>query len=174
MKITYAAAISQDGFIAKEDGDVSWLNELDIAPEDTDVPALFAAVDALVMGRGSYDFVYGYGSWPYEDKPTWVCTSREVEVLDGANLTVVDNIGDVIAGATSRAMEHLWLIGGGLLASGFQDEGLITNVSLSVMPVTLGSGIPLFARHQLDDIPHARKQVTQRQGYRQIEIELQS
>ncbi|GAB5405120.1 MAG: hypothetical protein Aurels2KO_33510 [Aureliella sp.] len=58
MKITYAAATSQDGFIADENGGVSWLDDMDIAPNETDLEALIASVDGLVMGRKTYDFIY--------------------------------------------------------------------------------------------------------------------
>ena len=172
MKVTYSAAISRDGFIAREDGDVSWLDDVEIDQQETGLAEFFAEVDGLVMGRGSYDFIFDYGSWPYEDKPTWVCTSRELEPLPGAQLTVVDRIAAVMADAQARELEHLWLIGGGVLASGFVDEGLLTNVSLAEMPVALGTGIPLFARHELNDLAVVTRQETDKKGFRQIEIEL--
>ncbi len=172
MKITYSAAASRDGFIAREDGDVSWLDELGIDPESTGLDAFFASVDGLVMGRRTYDFVFDYGSWPYEDKPTWVCTSRELEPLDGANLIVVEEIGDVVRDATERCLTHLWLLGGGRLASSFLSQGLINHVSIAEMPITLGSGIPLFAEHELDTLRCSERQTVQKDGFRQIEIVL--
>lgn len=92
MKITYSAAASLDGFIAREDGDVSWLDEMDIGTNDTGLEEFFGTIDGLVMGRKTYDFVFNYGSWPYEDKPTWVCTHSDLEPLEGANLIIADAI----------------------------------------------------------------------------------
>ena len=67
------------------------------------------------MGRNTYDFVYNYGSWPYEDKPTWVYTKRDLEPLKGPNLIVVGEIEDVVSGAAQQGIEHLWLVSGGRL-----------------------------------------------------------
>lgn len=174
MKITYYVAASLDGFIARVDGDVSWLDELNLGGDETDLEEFFGTVDGLVMGRNTYDFVFDYGSWPYEDKLTWVCTSRDLQPLEGANLIVAGNIDDVIGGAASRGCEHLWLVGGGRLASAFMAKGLITNVSISEMPIELGSGIPLFSDHRLRDIAFEERNVIEKKGFRQIEIILES
>lgn len=169
MKITYSAAASRDGFIGREDGDVSWLDELDIAPEETGLAEFFATVDGLVMGRKTYDFVFEYGSWPYEDKPTWVLTHRELEPLAGANLTVTDDI-DAVVPVAARGCKHLWLVGGGRLASSFLANGLLTHLSIAEMPVDLGTGIPLFADHDPTDLIRESGTVVQRNGFRQIDV----
>lgn len=172
MKITYSAAISRDGFIARADGDVSWLDSLDIDHQDTGLAEFMASVDGLIMGRKTYDFVFDYGSWPYGDKLTWVCTSNPLEALEGASLIVVDQIGTIIDEALSRERKHLWFLGGGVLASSFLDSGWITNLSIHEMPIDLGEGIPLFANHQLDNIPATERQTIQKKGFRQIEMVL--
>lgn len=174
MKITYAVATSRDGFIAREDGDVSWLEEVGDKTEDTNLAEFFACVDGLIMGRHTYDFVWNYGTWPYQDKPTWVCTHRELEPLEGANLLVVDSIDDVIAGASRNRFQHLWLIGGADLASSFLDAGLVTHLSITELPIDLGNGIPLFARHDLQEIPVAKKETVEKNGFRQIEMTISS
>jgi dihydrofolate reductase len=172
MKITYLAAMSLDGFIARENGDVSWLDELNISMSESGLEAFFKSVDGLVMGRATYDFVFHYGSWPYEDKPTWVCTHRDLEPLKGANLIIVSEIEEVIRQATSQGLKHLWLLGGGKLASSFLSQGLLTHLSLSEMPVQLGSGIPLFANHNLDQIPYVEREIIDKIKFRQIEYTL--
>lgn len=144
MKITYSVAASSDGFIAGTNGDVSWLDDVEIDASETGLKAFFASVGGLVMGRNTYDFVSGYGSWPYENKPTWVCTGRDLEPLEGANLIAVADIEDVISGAAARGIDHLWLLGGGQLASSLLDKGLITRISVSEMPIAPESGLPLF------------------------------
>lgn len=170
MKITYAVATSLDGYLARDDGDVSWLDELNIDMQEAGLEEFMASVDGLLMGRGTYDFVFNYGSWPYGEKPTWVFTRQSLEPLNGANLSVVDEIKSAMDDANSLGLKHLWLIGGGKLASSFLDEGLITDLSISEMPVILGSGIPLFASHELDQIESEHKTVTERKGFRQIDI----
>lgn len=174
MKITYSAATSLDGFIARENGDVSWLDEMNIDASETGLEEFFSSIDGLVMGRNTYDFVFNYGSWPYEVKPTWVCTHSNLQPLDGANLIVVDDIDDVVSGAATRGIEHLWLVGGGRLASSFLEKGLITNVIIAEMPITLEVGIPLFADHKLEDIVSEERNVIEKIGFRQIEISIKN
>ena len=174
MKITYYVATSLDGFIAREDGDVSWLDDMNIDMNETGYDDFFASIDGLVMGRNTYDFVFNYGSWPYEDKPTWVCTSRELEILEGANLKIVKTADDVVKEAESKGLKHLWLVGGGKLASSFLEKGLLTHLSISEIPVKLESGIPLFAAHKLEDISSEKKEVIQKNGFRQIEIAIRT
>ncbi len=172
MKITYYAAASLDGYIAREDGDVSWLDTLDIDPADTGYEAFFASTDGLVMGRNTYDFVFNYGSWPYGNKPTWVCTSRALETLDGANLLIEKTIKDIIPAAAAMELKHLWLVGGGELASSLLDEGLLTHLSISEMPVRLNNGIPLFARHRLENLTSGKHETIRKSGFNQLEMTL--
>ena len=172
MKITYHAATSLDGFIAKDDGDVSWLDEMNIDTNDTGLEDFFVSIDGLVMGRNSYDFVFNYGSWPYEDKLTWVCTSRKLVILEGANLKIVQTPDDVVKEAETKGFKHLWLIGGGKLASSFLEKGLLTHVSISEMPIKLESGIPLFADHKLEKLSAKKTESFQKKGFKQIEITL--
>ena len=172
MEITYFVATSLDGFIAREDGDVSWLDDMNIDMADTGYDDFFASIDGLVMGRNTYDFVYNYGSWPYEDRPTWVCTSRELEILEGANLKIVKTADDVVKEAESMGLKHLWLVGGGKLASSFLEKGLLTHLSISVMPVKLESGIPLFADHKLEKLTAEKTETFLKKGFKQVEITL--
>ena len=174
MKITYYVATSLDGFIAREDGDVSWLDDMNIDMTDTGYDDFFASIDGLVMGRNTYDFVFNYGSWPYGDKPTWVCTSSELESLEGANLKIAKTADDVIKEAELKGLKHLWLVGGGLLASSFLEKGFITHLSISEMPVKLESGIPLFSDHKLEKLSTEKTERFRKKGFNQLEISLRN
>ncbi|MEM7477671.1 MAG: dihydrofolate reductase family protein [Planctomycetota bacterium] len=172
IKITYCAAISRDGFIAREDGDVSWLEESSVNPEESGLAELFADADALVMGRKTYDFVFEYGSWPYEDKHTYVCTTRTLERMPGANLTFAASVADVMQDVTSKGYRHVWLLGGGQLASSFFELGLLTHLSFSEIPVLIDAGLLPFARHKLEEIPSLSKTIEDKGHFRQIEMVL--
>jgi dihydrofolate reductase len=143
---------------------------MNIDSTETGLEDFFRSIDGLVMGRRTYDFVFNYGSWPYEDKPTWVCTHSDLQPLEGANLIGVGDIEDVVSDAATRGIEHLWLVGGGRLATSFLAKGLITNLSISEMPIKLESGIPLFSDHKLDDIAVEQRNVIHQDGFRKIEI----
>ena len=170
MKITYYVAKSLDGFIAREDGDVSWLDDLNINMADTGYDDFFSSIDCLAMGRNTYDFVFNFGSWPYGDKTTWICTNRELKPLDGANLKIVKSAIDVVKEAESYGLKHLWLVGGGELASSFLEKNLLTHLSISEMPIKLKAGIPLFANHKLENISTEKTEIFQKKGFKQMEI----
>ncbi len=172
MKITYYCAMSQDEFIATEDDDVSWLDDMDTDESESSYEEFFSSVDGLVMGRGTYDFIFNYGSWPYGDIPTWILSSKNPTALEGADLNCVQSVDDFVREATSAGMKHIWLVGGGKLASAFLDKGLITHLSITESPAKLGSGIPLFSDHKLKNIQSVRGQTIQKKGCKQIEIVL--
>lgn len=144
MKVTYYVASSLDGYIAREDGDVSWLETLDISMEDTGYNEFYSTVDALVMGRKTYEMIVSFGAWPYGDKPVWICSSNSITAIEGCNLKVGRKPKEVYSAAKEMNIKHLWLVGGGSLASSFLETNVLTNISLSLMPILLGSGIKLF------------------------------
>jgi dihydrofolate reductase len=144
MKVTYYVASSLDGYIAKEDGDVSWLEELNISMEDAGYDEFYSTVDALVMGRKTYEMIVSFGQWPYGDKPVWVCSSNKITPIEGNNLQAGSTPEEAYKAANEMNIKHLWLVGGGSLGSSFLDNNLLTNISLSLMPILLGSGINLF------------------------------
>ena len=148
MKSTYYVASSLDSYIAKEDGDVSWLDDLGISPEESGYEEFYSTVDALVMGRKTYDKLHEFGSWPYGDKPTWVCTTNSIDVFKGCNLQNGKNPVDAYKETQDQGVKHLWLVGGGRLASSFLEENLLTHLSISLMPIILGGGIKLFGELQ--------------------------
>jgi len=172
MKITYYVATSLDGFIAREDGDVSWLDDMNIDMADAGYDDFFASIDGLAIGRNTYDFIVNYGTWPYGDKPTWIFTKRDLKSIEGANLYITKSVDSVIKEANSKGLKHIWLVGGGKLASSFIEKGLLTHLSISEMPVKLGSGIPVFADHRLENLSTEKIEIFQKKGFKQIEIVL--
>jgi len=144
--IVYYCAQSVDGYIATPDGGIEWLNELLDEGEDYGFHAFTSSVDSLIMGRGTYDKLLGFGSWPYGELPAWVLTHRPAETLEGADLTFVDEGPEaVVAQLEEAGKTRAWLVGGGRAAAAFADAGLIDTWRISVIPVALGEGIPLVA-----------------------------
>jgi dihydrofolate reductase len=144
-RITYYVAASVDGFIATPDGGVGWLDDFNGTGEDYGYAAFLGSVDALLIGSSTYEQVLTFGPWPYADLPTWVFSQRAIEPA-GSSVTVTDaDPTDVGAELDARGVEHAWLVGGGRLAQSFRARGLITDLIVSVMPVVLGAGVPLFA-----------------------------
>ncbi|WP_166828395.1 dihydrofolate reductase family protein [Thalassoroseus pseudoceratinae] len=170
MQITYHVAASEDLLIARPDGDVTWLEQADINLEETGITEFMAEIDGIAMGRKTYDFVFDFGAWPYGAAPAWVCTSKPLDRLPNANLHATSSVTELINAATSYGVKHMWLLGGGQLASAFLDRGLITTICVTQLPVKLGNGIPLFSDHMLLEIPHQSKTVESKNGFKTITV----
>ena len=156
-RVQYYAAATLDGFIADPDDGIEWLTGYRGSYDGDDAEAMkgsyddfYEGIGALVMGSTTYEWVLdNVDEWPYTGKPTWVLSSRdlrqpqsggEVKVADGPVIELYD---ELIAAAGKR---DLWVIGGGNVASQFADEGLLDEILVTVVPVVLGEGKPLFDR----------------------------
>src|SRR5215212_8398089 len=144
-EIIYAAASSLDGYIATADGSVDWLSHFHTAPEDDGAGELEASVDALLLGSHTYEFALKLGQWPSPNKPSWVFTRRDLPILHPSITLTAQSPGEVVALLTARGSRRTWLMGGGQLAASFHADQLISRYIISLFPVLLGSGIPLFA-----------------------------
>lgn len=155
----YYLAQSLDGYLAESDGGIDWLEGYegeaalgDADLEDGGYEEFIAGVGALAMGSGTYDFLLGLDTWPYEGLPAWVFTSRKLPVLEGADVRfangpVAEHHAHITAAAGDR---DVWLVGGGDLAWQFAADGLLDELILTVVPVVLGSGLPTFAGRLTD------------------------
>jgi dihydrofolate reductase len=160
-KTQYYCACTVDGFIAESDDTLEWLTSYDGSYEGDDAVTMngrydefYEGVGALVMGSATYEFVLGHisggGSWPYAGKPTWVLTSRDLP-LPSPDATDVHfakaSVREIHPQLTEAAGgRHIWVVGGGNVASQYADEGLLDELLLTVTPVALGEGKPLFDR----------------------------
>jgi dihydrofolate reductase len=144
-EIVYYVATSLDGYIATPDGSVDWLTRFHTPGEDHGAGELEASVDALLMGRHTYEFALQLGHWPSPDKPSWVFTHRDLRLLHPSITLTSQSPTEVIEGLAARGVRRAWLMGGGQLATSFRSAGLISRFVISIFPVILGSGIPLFA-----------------------------
>ena len=146
--ITLYIAASVDGYIATEDGGVSWLEEYQDETEADDgaggYEEFFDSVDSLVMGSTTYEQVLDLGEWPYEQKPTYVITRSDLPLATEAVELFGGDI-DSLARDLKQQHEHSWLVGGAKLAQAFLQADHVSALHLNLIPVLLGSGIPLFA-----------------------------
>ena len=143
-QVVYYVAASLDGFIATTDGSVEWLEPFEGSGEDYGYADFLAGVDGLLLGSRTYEQSLTFGQWPYAAKPAWIFSHRPIGAVQG--VAVTDRTpAEVVAGAADRGLRRLWLVGGASLAASFRSAGLITEYVVSVMPVVLGGGIPLFA-----------------------------
>ena len=136
-------ATSLDGFIARQDGGLDWL-PFDCEPHGYD--EFIATVDALVMGRKTFEIVLAFDAWPYGTKPVIVLSNTMLELKAPPGAVCEMMAGDpheIVARLAQRGMKHLY-IDGGVTVQGFLAAGLIQRLIITRIPVLLGSGIPLF------------------------------
>jgi dihydrofolate reductase len=133
VEIIYYVAASLDGYIATADGGIEWLQPFENAGEDYGYAQFYASVEAVLLGRVTYEKCLQFPEWPYAGKPYWVFSKA-------TGNTPAKVVGEMQA----RGLQRAWLVGGGKLAAVFRAEGLISEYIVSFVPVILGAGIPLF------------------------------
>jgi dihydrofolate reductase len=143
MKASVFIATSLDGFIARLDGALDWLPS---APEAHGYEEFIATVDAIVMGRHTFETVLSFGAWPYGEMPIIVLTSRpdSVVIPDGAKCEAMSGTpSEIVDRLAERGLSHLY-VDGGITIQKFLEAGLIQRFIVTRIPVVLGAGIPLF------------------------------
>ena len=149
MRASVFIGTSLDGFIAREDGALDWLPVDGGEPHGYD--EFIATVDALVIGRNTYNTVLSFNGWPYGAKPVFVLSTRTVapapagaivDQMSGEPLEIVSTLG-------RRGIQHIY-VDGGITIQRFLRAGLIQRLIITRVPVLIGTGIPLFGPLERD------------------------
>ena len=135
-------ATSLDGYIARANGEIDWLEIVHPLDESHGYEAFFASCDALVVGRGTYETAIGFAQYPYAGKRVFVMTHRPSEPRYGETF-VTGGVSDVLAKLGDA--QRVYVDGGNVIRQFFA-ANLITDVTISIVPIVLGSGIRLFDR----------------------------
>ncbi|WP_204554008.1 dihydrofolate reductase family protein [Bacillus ectoiniformans] len=143
-KVVLFIAASLDGYIAKSDGDISWLNEVE-GEGDNGFTDFYKTVDTIMMGKSTYDHVLELtgGNYPHADKETYVFTSKSG--LSDPNIQFINEpVDHLVSRLKSQEGRDIWLVGGAKLLQSFMEENLVDEYIVTIAPVILGEGIPLF------------------------------
>lgn len=149
IKASVYIATSLDGYIARENGDLDWLDDASkTVPEGEDCGynSFMESVDALIMGRNTYDKVLTFGKWPYESKRVIVLSSKKVYIPKEISETVScssESPTELCNRLNNEGIKKLY-VDGGITIQRFLSEELINDITLTLIPVILGRGIPLF------------------------------
>ena len=179
--VTIHMVASLDGFIARKDGSVDWLETPDefeggetLGPGD--VEAFLAGIDCYVMGSKTYETALGFEAkgfgWVYGDKPTFVLTSRQ---LTKARDTVEFYSGDLRALVNDRlrpSYPNIWFVGGGKVSGDCLRLGLADEIRYSIMPILIGDGIAFFEGLDADMPLHLAEVKAYRSGMVELRHEV--
>ena len=180
-RVTIHMAASLDGFIARKDGRVDWLEISDeFADGDTLDPEVAAAflktIDCYVMGSRTYESAIGFEAkglgWAYGDTPVFVLTSR---VLPRTRQTIEFYSGDLaqlVNGRLRPEFRTIWFVGGGRVTGECLRLGLADEVRYSILPVLIGSGIPFFEKLDGDVALHLAEVQPYRSGMVELRYEV--
>ena len=152
MKICAYIATSLDGFIARPDGGLDWLPQPVGGGEDYGYGEFFASIDAVVMGRNTFDTVLSFGQWPYADKRMWVLSSRELALPAFVPPTVTrwsDSPASLVDELIAQDVRKVYVDGGKTIQS-FLQANLLDGITITTIPILIGQGIPLFGPRDVD------------------------
>ncbi|MGA2333960.1 MAG: dihydrofolate reductase family protein [Terriglobales bacterium] len=144
MTASVFIGISVDGFMARPNGDLDFLPEGGGEPHGYD--EFMASVDALVIGRKTFETVLTFAKWPYGDKRVVVLSSRPLD-LSAVRGGVVEQMAgppsEIVSKLAASGAHHLY-VDGGITIQGFLRAGLVQRLIITRVPVLIGDGIPLF------------------------------
>ena len=152
-------ATSLDGFIARENGSIDFLDCVQAPGEDYGFQAFFASVDTVVIGRNTYNTVLGFGEWPYRDKRVVVLAHAAPASRHGERFHA-GKLAPLLAQLHDEGSRRVYLDGGRTIRQGLA-ENLVDDMTISTIPVLLGKGLPLFA----GDVPASTWDLTDAQGF---------
>ncbi len=137
-KIVAYIAASLDGYIAREDGSVDWLPE----SAESGYDAFYKSMDTVIMGNTTYEQVKTFGEYPYKAKKSFVFTASK-QIKDG-NVEFVSDVDKFVKDGFPGAGENIWLVGGAQTIAYFLKQKVVDEIIVSIIPILLGMGIPLF------------------------------
>lgn len=170
-KVTIHMAASLDGFVARRDGRVDWMETADefTGGEKMDpefVAAFLRSIDCYVMGSRTYETALGCEAkgfgWAYGDKPVVVLTTRALPRTRDTVEFCSGDLEQLVNGRLRPAFRNIWVAGGGAVAGECLRRGLADEIRYSILPVLIGEGIPFFDQVARDVALH----LTEVKGYR--------
>lgn len=178
--ITLHVVSSLDGFIAKKDNSISWMDSSDlyeggISISDEEAASFVKAIDCYVLGSHTYEHALELG-WPYGDTPTVVVTNRNLRSTS-TRKTVEFYSGDLkrlVYEILAPRYGNIWLVGGALLGQSFLRLGLVNEIGLMITPVTLGDGLHLFGDSGIEQKWHLKNAVAYKNGFVELSYTRQS
>jgi dihydrofolate reductase len=179
--VTIHMVASLDGFIARKNGSVDWLETSDeFAGGDTLEPgaveAFLKTIDCYVMGSRTYETALGFEAkgfgWAYGDKPTFVLTHRELPRTRDTVEFYSGDLAQLVNGRLRPTFRSIWFVGGGVVSGECLRLGLADEVRYSIVPILIGEGIPFFDQLDRDVALHLAEVKAYRNGMVELRYEV--
>ena len=148
-RVTLHMVSSLDGFIARRDNSVSWLEyngsvyEAGVSISEEEAAAFVKKIDCYVMGSRTYEHALELG-WPYGNTPCIVVTGRQLKPAKASVEFYSGDLRELVEMKLAQRFQNIWLVGGALLSRRFLQLGLVNEIRLTLAPVLLGDGLRLF------------------------------
>jgi dihydrofolate reductase len=161
--VTIHMAASLDGFIARKDGRVDWLETSDEFADGDTIDPEFAedflkTIDCYVMGSRTYETALNFEAnglgWAYGDKPVFVLTSRKLPRTRDNIEFYSGDLAQLLNGRLRPKFRTIWFVGGGVVSGECLRLGLADEVRYSILPILIGDGIPFFEKLDRDIALH--------------------
>ena len=171
-KLILYIAMSLDGFIAKPDNDLSWLNIVEKEGEDYGYSNFCNTVDTIIIGRKTYDKVVSMGfDNPHPDKTTYII-SKTAKPSNGNLIYYSDDIKRLVTKFKSKSGKNIYCDGGAEIANLLLKENLLDEIIISVIPIILGNGIRLFKTNNTENKLNLVQSKSFKKGLVQLHYEI--
>jgi dihydrofolate reductase len=180
-RVTIHMAASLDGFIARKDGSVDWLETADefVDGDTMDagfVEAFLKTIDCYVMGSRTYETALRFEAlglgWSYGDKPTFVLTRRALPRTRDTVEFYSGDLAQLVNGRLRPTFRTIWFVGGGAVSGECLRLGLADEVRYSILPVLIGDGIPFFDKLDKDIALHLAEARAYKSGMVELRYEV--
>jgi dihydrofolate reductase len=152
-RVTIHMVASLDGYVARRDGSVDWLETTDVFEDGktlgpAEIEEFLASIDCYVMGSRTYETALGFEAkglgWAYGDKPTFVLTSRQLPKTRTSVEFCSGDLAELVNGRLRPSFRSIWFVGGGSVSGQCLRLGLADEVRYTIVPVVIGGGISFF------------------------------
>ena len=177
--VTLHVVASIDGFIARNDNSVSWLEspgdvyEAGVAEDSAEVEKVLKEIDCYVLGSHTYEHALQLG-WPYGDTPTVVVTDRELPATRESVELYSGDLKRLVNEVLARRYRNVWLVGGAALCQSFLSLGLVDRIILSIAPIMLGGGLRLFSATNPEQRWRLKDVVAYKTGFVELSYDIES
>ena len=145
-RLVLFVASSLDGYIATKDHHLDWLFHVE-GEGDNGIAEFMNSIDTVIMGRTTYDWIMAHEvEFPYKDKECYVF-SRTAKADTEFVSFINKDVGELSRELKSKSGKNIWIVGGGELLDNFLKEKLVDEIIVTIAPVLLGNGIPLFKQN---------------------------